>query len=1013
MHIRIIQSIALLSLLQAVFSKRSADSLQLYLTTTSDNTDSGANNNSASISTSTSRASTTNYSSARVSNNNRQSQLNTFYLKKRGMAFVHSKVRETRERSRTYSTSSGTGNIPKPFQYFNNNNHGAGTGTGMFTSLLSGRSSGPSSRSRSSSKLNLSFNLSDSWKKICGDDGDGNNGDEETCDVPADLESNLEPRLEKKVSNINNIKNNNNNNSDDDETSPSRENLSMPWSKDFPLASLINVEALLMASGKFPNEPESDDLLVDMVNGSTSTTASTATAKATTSDSDSNGADVNDNNDEKTPKKTRTSLIPRSTADASWETFFSSFQKSIKDLVDSPKSSPTSSSTSSSTSIITTFDLDTFLQETTSTFSPDRVQSLIRTLALDLSVNQNADVFKQVMDGIVATAEKLAREQGVNVSEAAAQARATTKFTAEFLQMANGILLSGYVQGDGNNNGAGGAGPFVDNVALARQVRTSLGDGVNDADASLPSKPLFHKFPSVTTIPSSEYDMVAMKGAEMAQLSGAIYEDTLPRMHKAGTGSGHSMVVNATTADVIWMISDSIGYESDFVAGSSSASGSGSDGGAQTPILIRTVTIRGFDASDENVDRERLLNQICAADPVPLTLNDDDDDVEKSKNAKTEPSSPSLLQVPLVVSSPDTSSSSISNLRVHRGLLGVARQIYADIMPYLDVVGPNHKIVLTGHSIGGALSNLVLFLMTVDRGNVFVQERVKKVFTFGSPPIATVKLDGDDVGDGKCAILEELGLPSDLVHGYIQPWDPIPRWFSRIDPLYPLIGDLGSDGVTPYISGPPRTLRPIVRTILETWENWSTFRENYRDVLEQDYVHIGARQFLLMPDPGRYLTDRLVTVNINAHPVEEVLSVSSEELYDALMETFPIDIFTVSLVPNAIRSFIHHFYPAYTEGFEGYVSKKMEEDVEEQQQVAAAASAAISSSTPQASDTAIAMEKEEDNDINSTDNDDDDSRSRIEKEITEVKNLRGPKSNAAVDFADQLGIWVLGGNNFK
>eukprot|EP01083_Nonionella_stella_P222646 794252_1 len=234
MHIRIIQSIALLSLLQAVFSKRSADSLQLYLTTTSDNTDSGANSkNSASIYTSRARTATTN-SSARVSNN---SHLNTFYLKKRGMAFVHSKVRETRERT-------GKGNIPKPFQYFNNNNHGAGAGTGMFTSLLSCGSSGPNSRfrSRNSSKLNFSFNLNDSWKKICGDDGDGNNGDEENCDVAADLEFNLEPRLENKVSSINNINNKNNkSDDDDDETSPpSQENLSMPLSKDFPLASLIN-----------------------------------------------------------------------------------------------------------------------------------------------------------------------------------------------------------------------------------------------------------------------------------------------------------------------------------------------------------------------------------------------------------------------------------------------------------------------------------------------------------------------------------------------------------------------------------------------------------------------------------------------------------------------------------------------------------------------------------------------------------------------------------------------------
>ena len=47
--------------------------------------------------------------------------------------------------------------------------------------------------------------------------------------------------------------------------------------------------------------------------------------------------------------------------------------------------------------------------------------------------------------------------------------------------------------------------------------------------------PLFHRFPPVSTIPplASEYNMVAMKGAKIAQLSsGAIYEDTLVKMQK-------------------------------------------------------------------------------------------------------------------------------------------------------------------------------------------------------------------------------------------------------------------------------------------------------------------------------------------------------------------------------------------------------------------------------------------------------------------------------------------------
>jgi hypothetical protein len=74
-----------------------------------------------------------------------------------------------------------------------------------------------------------------------------------------------------------------------------------------------------------------------------------------------------------------------------------------------------------------------------------------------------------------------------------------------------------------------------------------------------------------------------------------------------------------------------------------------------------------------------------------------------------------------------------------------------------------------------------------------------------------------------------------------------------------------------------------------------------------------------MPDPGRYLTDRLITVNINTYPVDEVLRISPSELYCALEEAFPLDTFSISLLPTSIRSFVHHFFPAYSDGMVAYV----------------------------------------------------------------------------------------------
>jgi hypothetical protein len=141
--------------------------------------------------------------------------------------------------------------------------------------------------------------------------------------------------------------------------------------------------------------------------------------------------------------------------------------------------------------------------------------------------------------------------------------------------------------------------------------------------------------------------------------------------------------------------------------------------------------------------------------------------------------------------------------------------------------------------------------------------------------------------------------------------------------MYPLIEDLGDDGFTLYASGPPRTLRPVTRAILESWQSWPTFRDESRSVMKQNYNSIGV-QHLLMPDPGRYLTDRLITVNVNAYPVDEIIQIMPYQLYGALSEAFPLDVFSISLVPTAIRSFIHHFFPAYTDGFEAYVIKEDE-----------------------------------------------------------------------------------------
>mmetsp|Transcript_13011 Transcript_13011/g.19720 ORF Transcript_13011/g.19720 Transcript_13011/m.19720 type:complete len:796 (+) Transcript_13011:132-2519(+) len=697
----------------------------------------------------------------------------------------------------------------------------------------------------------------------------------------------------------------------------------------FSLSSLINVEALLLANGQFPLgnttkseteiEPGSSTagirLIKDMINSNSKGNKQDYTSEIA---SDSSSASASDGNDDVAAAINNIPSSPLSTT-------MQSIQQNIKDLVEPSPSTSTSSLQSSSTSSLETitpsnngprnnFDFPIpgsaeykyALKEATqsiedfmngavaaSTVSPEKLQTLIASASRSLAVDQNADVFKAVMDRVVLAAETLAREQGVDVSDAAAQARATTRYTAEFLQVANGVLVSGYVrEGNGSSSRSSSSSSSIGNASI---VDSSNGSDAGDRNDQLaqqlnipPSdddigigRPLFQDFESVIRVPDNEFKSTIEKASDMAVLAGAIYQDTIPKIHQLG----HSLVANGTAADVVYMVTDTIGYGSEFSGADSSSSSSTATVVNESPILVRTITIRGFDASDESVDREQLLYQICDAAQVPFG--------DRGKN-----------------------------LNVHKGLLEVAKEVYKQITTFIDTSGPNSKIVLNGHSIGGSISNLILLLLAEERGADFVEDKILRVFTFGSPPIATLTqtlpLNNDSLYT--CPILEACDIRTDMVYGYAQPWDPIVRMFSPIDALYPLIGDLGDDGVSLYASGPPRTLRPITRAILESWSNWPTFRDDYRGVLDQEYKSIGI-QHLLMPDTGRYLTDRVVNVNVATFPIDDVLRVSSRDFYSALEMAFPLDTFAISLVPTAVRSFIHHFYPAYTD-FADYSTKK-------------------------------------------------------------------------------------------
>ena len=503
-----------------------------------------------------------------------------------------------------------------------------------------------------------------------------------------------------------------------------------------------------------------------------------------------------------------------------------------------------------------TLQLESILVDASALVSPSNIQGLIAQASNLVALGSNATI-----SGVSDLAKRITEERGIEVTTQ--ELNDATNLAASIVKVADALRLR-------------------PDTSPPSSVDTKT-DAPSDPRAptmpggtSSRARALFSDFATASEV--TVFSPVIGKAAEMGALAGAIYEESVDQVHELN----HTVVARGMTEDVCWMVTDALATMTSFDDTAKMKS--------EDPFLVRTITIRGFDASDEQVDRERLLNNICSAAPESIKP--------------------------------------IKGVVFHSGLLAIARAIYAEMEPLIDWTAPNHKLVINGHSVGGSIASLLLILMATDRGLDFVMDKVLRVYTFGSPPVMALSSKGrlsrrfaaSTSDQFACEILDTIGLPSDMIFGFVQPWDPVVRLFSEIDALYPLIGDLGDDGVTPYANGPPRSLRPITKRIIEAWEGWPIFRENYRSTGSQRYRSAGM-QHILLAEPVRYVADRFFPVNIAVPPIEAFLQISSSELLQALKMVFPLDVFEVSFVPQAIRSFVHHFYPAYGTPMMEYIAR--------------------------------------------------------------------------------------------
>jgi len=533
------------------------------------------------------------------------------------------------------------------------------------------------------------------------------------------------------------------------------------------------------------------------------------------------------------------------------------------------------------------------------------------TTATATTTTTTGKLVESISNDIVAAAQKIAKESGVeiNVQFAADRAREATEYAVGVAATANMVLDVGYAYG--SRSGVVGMEGDINDIAASAAIQTVGAVSSSSGDASVsegktteaPARqsPLFGDFASAQRIEPYEYDNVVHQSAEMGSLAGAIYDDPAVQCLEMG----HSLVANGTAANVAWMVTDTVmdrkRYTSAFCHHDDAIPQTEDDfeDTSSGPVMVRTITMRGFDASDESVDREALLSEICFATGESM------DDATADR------------------------------VVFHKGLLNIARQMYADVKQYIDWTSPNHKIVFNGHSVGGSLAVLMLLLITSERGVDYVRDRIPRVYSYGAPPVATLadnniaKSSADDKFSGtqRCPILEAFDLPPSMIYGFIQPYDPVVRLFSNHDVLYPLVDDLGKDGITLYSTGPIRSLRPMTRAIFQAWDGWPQFRDNWKGTCDTQYQSIGI-QHMMLPEPLRYLNDRFISVNVGVPPVHAIVRISPEDLLPALDLTFPLDTFKVSLVPQAVRSFLHHFYPAYA-AISDYAAKiKDEEEVD-------------------------------------------------------------------------------------
>ncbi|KAK9841107.1 hypothetical protein WJX74_000038 [Apatococcus lobatus] len=224
-----------------------------------------------------------------------------------------------------------------------------------------------------------------------------------------------------------------------------------------------------------------------------------------------------------------------------------------------------------------------------------------------------------------------------------------------------------------------------------------------------------------------------LNAAKLAKLSGACY---LPENQLQGFLAGESLQLHASgrTHFTRWYGAEGI------VTGDGHGLAGDRDGLGE---MAHVIALRGVAWRNQESQLFRLWQDLARFWPAPFA----DDATEKT-----------------------------ARLVAHTGVIEMAEEVFETLRPSIqECMQTSRKLILVGHSLGGALAVLIC---TLARLRLHYPASQLQCFTYGSPCVLA------SAADSTRTAIQVLGMRSAAIQNFVLENDPIPRAMLSVDPSF-------------------------------------------------------------------------------------------------------------------------------------------------------------------------------------------------------------------------------------